>query len=721
MRTLLTRDEVAKLLGRSPRWVEVNRQNFIIERGDSTSRNGRRPLLYHLSSLPVEARDQWIKQHGEKVVALVPQSNPVPGQLPLALTTPNGPNLSSADQEEALHRFRVIEPLISPEKHRGLWIECKEKKSAVVAEIVKLHGAKRSTIYNWLGRWHNGGLPALVSKDREDKGRPRALNNSALEFLLSAVLPCAGSYGELSAKEIYRAYNEERDWRRAHANSVLGEFEARKYAVYVGPGRLLLPEAQLPKASYSTFARWVAKVPDALKVMAKDGPDAFAATQEILSFRALSDIKPLDYVVLDHRCLDLWCLVREYRSWKLVRPWLSAAVDMRTRKWLAWVIVQMPSSDAIASVLKTMLLKFGVPKALYLDNGRDYRCTWLEGNKVKQKQTDKIKQLRDGTRGVLETLGIRVHHAIVKRARSKIIEPCFRGTANFDRTLDEYSGHKPTARPKRLEKLLAQHEAWIKGEVEQTAFRTIEQITALYDELLNDLNEREHTGEGMEKLTPTGRGWMCPNECWEQHIRNVEIRSVSPEILQFAFRKRKKLKVRNGEIRTTLGGHQYHFRMIGEQRKLMAFNGREVELAYDPINIGTAAAVYFENRFIGLAENVELRRMGEEGFVEDEKARRAARREIRKFISAIHKTVHVPGAEERAERRQAVRPARLVAAGGRAVPAEVAEDVVQASQAYSQETLSMFEATRNNPVELAVVQQPEAEDDSEFHFFKEDN
>ena len=31
----------------------------------------------------------------------------------------------------------------------------------------------------------------------------------------------------------------------------------------------------------------------------------------------------------------------------------------------------------------------------------------------------------------------------------------------------------------------------------------------------------------MNKVTPTGRGWMCPNEAWEILIRNVDRREVA--------------------------------------------------------------------------------------------------------------------------------------------------------------------------------------------------
>ena len=61
-----------------------------------------------------------------------------------------------------------------------------------------------------------------------------------------------------------------------------------------------------------------------------------------------------------------------------------------------------------------------------------------------------------------------------------------------------------------------------KGERAETPFPTIDIVAALYDEFLQTLNGREHSGEGMQKITPTGRGWMSPNECWDKLIGQVE-------------------------------------------------------------------------------------------------------------------------------------------------------------------------------------------------------
>lgn len=257
-----------------------------------------------------------------------------------------------------------------------------------------------------------------------------------------------------------------------------------------------------------------------------------------------------------------------------------------------------------------------------------------------------------------------------------------------------------------------QHERWLRGEVSEPAFPTISEIAALYGEMLEELNERELEGaEGMRKTTPTGMGWMGPNECWEKLIPRVARRAVPAEVLQFAFAKRHQVTVRHGEVQTSVHGCRYHYRLIDNPQGLMPLNGREVEIGYDPQDLETVA-IYCESRFVGLASNVELRRMGEQVFVEDEKLRRASRREVRRAIAAAHRDTYVPGVVERAARRAEVRPARIEP-GRVEIAAELPAAVVEAAAAAEEARGFSFAAAGGavDAQELAAV------DGGEFAFF----
>ncbi len=633
------------------------------------------------------------------------------GQFPI------GQNASEEALVEAQRRHDVIKPLIDAGKYPALHSQYLTK-GALISHLSETHQVKPRTIYNWLEAWERSGFPGLVPRDRSDKGHSRALNRAAMEFLLAAAMPRRGAYGALTVQEIFRAYEEERIWRAAHAGKRMGQFELAKYARYIQDG-CLRPEAQFPKVSYQTLLRAFDAIPEVARTMSRS-EEAFHNTQEIISFRALAEIRPMQFCVMDHRVLDIFCLVRDPKGasgWKLARPWLTAAIDMRTRKWLAWVIVEQPSSDSIAAVLRRIFLDHGLPECCYWDNGKDFRAEFFEGRRMKTGRSPKVGDLDGAWKGVLDTLRVRVHHAIPKRARSKIIESNFGRIAKFDATLAEWCGSKPTTRPEGFQALVDQHEAWARGERDTTPFRTIEEIAALYNDAIEDLNERPLEGEGMRKVAVHGYGWMCPNEAWEVNICNVERRTVTPDVLHFAFAKRKSLTVKHGEVKTSFAGRDYHYRLSGNPAALMALNGETVEFAYDQIDLQDAA-IYFQSRFVGLAHCCDLRRMGQSDFTEDEKLRRASRREVKKFIEAVHNAIPVAAPEERLARRREVTPARATVTRPES-PAQIPAAIAEAEAASRAEKQFDFETA--DPAAVVVATEPARpsdDNDSEFHFFQ---
>lgn len=659
---LLTLREVAEVIGCSPRHAQRT-LGHLAQRNGVKARNGKSVPLFPITALPAPAQFEWAKKQatGDRLQVTAPEEPS--GQLGLTLTVPAGPNMSAEDQAEAEQRYKVIAPLLEPASLRALCVHYGSKQAAIAA-LAAEHQVGSRSIHRWLQRFKSGGMPALLDKGRKDKGQPKALNAAGLAFLLSAALPeedkrkdAKHRRGLLRIREIWRVYKEEMVFRARMAGKVLAEPWRKHYAPMLDASGRFRPDAQLTPACYGTFKRWFNRINPALLAMAREGEKAYSDTQEILTLRDIAGLQPMEYVVMDHRQLDIFCMVRDQKSggWKLIRPWLTAAIDNRTRKWLAWIICETPSSDSIAACLKRVFLDHGLPQYLYWDNGKDFRCEWFEGSNRVRGEKYKTGELDTAWHGMLQDLGVKVTHAIVHRARSKVIEPNFKTLAEFERSLPWWCGNKPQARPPRFNALVAEHERWTKDLSPRPPFETLPYIAWLYDEQFQTLNAREHTGEGMDKPTPRGMGWKSPDECWDELIGKVERNFPPPEKLLFSFMKRKELQVRNGMVSPTFGGKLFHYRNPDNPLQLEAFNTHEVSLAYDPNDLGTAA-VFFEDRFVCLVGCVELRRMREEGFKEDERDRRSAAKQIKHMISAIHRQVYVPGAEVRALRRMETRP-----------------------------------------------------------------
>lgn len=156
----------------------------------------------------------------------------------------------------------------------------------------------------------------------------------------------------------------------------------------------------------------------------------------------------------------------------------------------------------------------------------------------------------------------------------------------------------------------------------------------------------------MKAIRPEGVGWMSPDECWEKLAPRMERRQADPATMQYAFLQRKRITVVHGEIGTTFGGRKFHYRLLDQPLALMALNGCVVEVGFDPLDLETVA-VYHDGRFVGLAVNAELREMGKEDFVADERDRRATMRTMKQWLAAI---APAPGLIDRVahRRRQAV-------------------------------------------------------------------
>ncbi|HYW47256.1 MAG TPA: hypothetical protein VE959_30595 [Bryobacteraceae bacterium] len=623
-------------------------------------------------------------------------------------------NLSAEDKAAAEKRFEIIEPLVFPERFPELWHDCTGRKLAVVARLAEQHGRPARTIRHWLTRYRRDGMRGLVDRDRADKGFHRKLNKPAKELLLQLAIPRRGVFGALSSAEIHRFYEDIRVWVDDHIGKTLAKSDREKYACHLDQDGRMSESARLPKLSPQTVRRCVCEIPEAVRTLARNGEDAYRATQEIISYRDLADIEPLSWLCMDHRVLDCMAIVPTRGGWRLVRPWLTGAVDIRTRKFLGWGLFETPSSEGIATVLKKVLIDHGVPTNLLIDNGKDFRCSYLEGGKLRSEKRGPVGDFDATWRGVFGTLGIRVVHSLPYNARAKIIEPLWGRISNFDRQLPEWCGHRPSERPERFDLLIKQHEAFLRGERVSSPFRTIQQLAALYNEAIPDINERELQGHGMNAIRANGRGWLSPAECWDLLIPRVERRTVRVEDLHIVFTRRRTLTVKHGEILMTFGGDKFHYRLEGEPVQLMALNGQLVEIGFDVHDLGEAA-VYWRNRFVGLAHCAPLRKMGLDTFTDDERARRAARREIRRAIDAVHQQSVVPTIEERLARRREALPCRDAAARAE-IPLALPAAVEEAAAAAREDREFRFEQADSGMVGTTLPTPTEGDDD--FCFFQ---
>lgn len=137
--------------------------------------------------------------------------------------------------------------------------------------------------------------------------------------------------------------------------------------------------------------------------------------------------------VADNHTFD----VMVQKAGKQARVYLTAFMDVRSRKFTGWCVTDAPSSDATIYALKKGCERYGVPKAVYTDNGREFLFHDFGDNGFRKKGLDTaIKTL-----SILEDLGIAFCAALPRNARAKGIERAFCTLKeHFSKLYESYTG-----------------------------------------------------------------------------------------------------------------------------------------------------------------------------------------------------------------------------------------------------------------------------------------
>lgn len=163
----------------------------------------------------------------------------------------------------------------------------------------------------------------------------------------------------------------------------------------------------------------------------------------------------------DHSVLDMWCVSG---GGKLIRPWLTAWMDWKTRKIVGWLLCESPNSATILSAFSRAMLdpsNNGGPDTVYIDNGRDYAAETFAGKTKAQFRKESRSAATDidepAFRGLYAVLDIEIIFATPYNARAKgRIEQWFNYSLHqdFDKSFASYAGNKPTHRPECLAEIL---------------------------------------------------------------------------------------------------------------------------------------------------------------------------------------------------------------------------------------------------------------------------
>jgi len=328
-------------------------------------------------------------------------------------------------------------------------------------------------------------------------------------------------------------------------------------------------------------------IPLAVQILHREGLAAYEAKCAPFVQRDPESIEPGQIWVGDHHQCNCWAW---YRG-KWVRPWLTAWIDMRSRKVVGWDINASPNQTTIMLAMKRGIEAYGPPDMVKIDNGKDYDSEMFTGT-TKVKRLAKRKALKAGyidepaMAGIYAMMDIGVSFSIPYHPQSKNIERWF---DTFDRqfikTMDTYCGKDSKRKPENLDKYLTK-ESTIKNAMRLEEFAGIasEYITKVY-------NHSAHRGEGMGGKSPA-----------EVMATRKSKRVLAADVIDLLMR------VWSGEVPVGKNGVRFKNLYYGQfNMELMAHQGKKVRVAYDPDDL-RMIYVYEANtlKLITMADQNEL-------------------------------------------------------------------------------------------------------------------
>lgn len=386
---LLTVKEAAELLAIGERAVRKNamagRYGELHYR-DGVRCQGGKMIMIRLAALPEAVQSAYLRQHN-------------------IIEEPERPVVSAYDRADADARAAANERYRTLKEYEA-YIAAPGKRTELTRAFLRDWNAahpdaqlSQSTLYNWQAKHRADGLSGLLPQYGKRKGE-RRIEAPAWEFFqvqyLQQSRPSVGDCYILLARKA-------------------------KVEGWTIPSR-------------ATIARMVKEdIPEAVRTLRRFGDKKYMDDIQTFTRRDPESIRAGEVFVGDHHVLDVFVNVGTIEKPKWARPWMTAWLDMRSRKFVGWTINLSPCTDEIIAAFANAALDpaIGLPRHIYIDNGRDYCSAKFAGRGHRGNpltEEDKETLIAEGkmARSLMDRLDIKTHWAIVENARAKVIERAFK-------------------------------------------------------------------------------------------------------------------------------------------------------------------------------------------------------------------------------------------------------------------------------------------------------
>lgn len=165
--------------------------------------------------------------------------------------------------------------------------------------------------------------------------------------------------------------------------------------------------------SVSCFRRKIEKLPFAVLEYSHNGEKAMHDHCIPSASRRKDEIYANDGWVMDNYTFDV-IVKQDNNSRRTRRLYITTVLDVKSNVLVGWNITESPDSNSTLDALQFAMLRFGIPKRLYFDNGREFTALDIAG----EQRNRRVAKAKKGNVPITiaEKLGVELIFAKVTNA-----------------------------------------------------------------------------------------------------------------------------------------------------------------------------------------------------------------------------------------------------------------------------------------------------------------
>lgn len=320
------------------------------------------------------------------------------------------------------------------------------------------------------------------------------------------------------------------------------------------------PELVCEIPTERSFRRQIERdVKYAIKVLMREGEKAFNDRCAPYIMRMYENLEANDCWIADNHTFDIISSDGKTKH----RLYLTAFTDAKSGVMVGWNITESPCAQSTILALRHGIMRFGIPKCIYVDNGREFLNISFGG---KGHRSHKSMEDQPEPPAILKRLGIEMRNAIVRNAKAKPIERTFRTVKEqFSKLFEGFCGGTILERPESL-----------KFRIKSGKIPRDYEIRDVFDSWIDGEYNCQNYGGSERRFKGMSR-----IDVWNKTI--TEVRQANPNDLNLMLMSTTRAqKIKRNGVYVTICGEKYWY--MNPEETIMNLQ-HEVFVRYDPADL----------------------------------------------------------------------------------------------------------------------------------------